>query len=163
MHKFLLVIAASFALASCGITSALTGLPSSPAAAANQTKLDEQVGLTVTLAYTAAARAAALAIRVGIVKDAATIAKIGELDGKAYAAVLAVRQAYLAGNSDGYLSAITQAREAATALLAAITGPVGRMDSPSDQQLAGQVVREMTTSATAIRLTDYRLAAAKGN
>lgn len=122
----LLVAVASLGLSSCGITSALTGIPSSPAAVADRTKLDEQTGIALTLAYTAASRAAGLAITgaaaIGHPFSSATLKRIGELDSKAFAAVTAVRQAYLAANSTGYLAAIEQAKAAIAELLAAFGG-----------------------------------------
>lgn len=134
MRKFALTIAASFALASCGITSALTGIPTSPAAAADRTKLDEQTGLALTLAYTAASRGAGLAITaakaIGHPLSPATVKRIGELDTAAFAAVTAVRQAYLAANSAGYLAAIQQARIAVADLLAAFGGPSAQLRTP---------------------------------
>ncbi len=119
MRKLILALALSASLTACTVVDTATG---GPVAAANQTKLDEQVGLTVTLAYTAAARAATLAIQTGFIKDQATIARIGELNTRAYAAVLAVRDAYAAGNSAGYLSGVSQARAAIGDLLAAVGG-----------------------------------------
>ncbi len=114
-----IIIAMSLGLSGC-TTIAPAALQ--PVTYADQTKIDEQVGLTVTLAYTAAARAAALAISTGLVKDRATIARIGHLDQRAYNAVLAVRAAYEAGNSANYLSALTQAQAAIADLLAAVKG-----------------------------------------
>lgn len=119
----LLAALASLALSGCAaLVPALTGLPPSPVAVADQVKVDEQIGLTVTLAYTAAAKVAALAIRTGVVKDPATIAAIGAADGRAYAAVIAVHEAYAATNSASYVSALTQAREAIADLIAAVKG-----------------------------------------
>ena len=118
--KQIMIAAAAFALAAC--PGPINNIPTAPAQIADQTKIDEQVGLTVTLAYTAAARAAALAIETGVIKDNATIARIGELNSRAYAAVLAVRAAYSASNASGYASALNRARGAITALLAAAKG-----------------------------------------
>ena len=59
-----------------------------------------------------AARAAALAINTGVIKDKAQIARIGQLNTRAYQAVLAVRAAYLAANASGYAAALSQARAA---------------------------------------------------
>lgn len=121
MRRTLLALACALSVITtgCGVTSAVVG---GPVVVADQTKLDEQVGLTLTLAYTAAARAAGLAISTGLVKDTATIRHIGALDRRAYAAVVAVRSAYLAGNSANYLAAIAQARAAVGDLLAAAKG-----------------------------------------
>ena len=99
-------------------------LPAAPAAVADETKLDEQTALTLTLAYTGAARAATLAIEAGLVDDAKTIERIGQLDRSAFAAVKAAERAYRAGNADSYASAIVVARGDISALLSAVTGDV---------------------------------------
>lgn len=125
MKKFLfgalLPLALALALPGCVGTS-LPALPDNPAAIADRTAIDEQVGLTITLAYTGASRAAALAIRTRPALSPATIRKIGSLDRTAFAAVEAVRAAYKAGNSDSYAAALTDARMAVAALLTAATG-----------------------------------------
>lgn len=127
---------AAMSVAACGtlgtITSAMTG---GPAVIADQTKLDEQVGLSLTLAYTAAAKAAGLAIQVAAAAghpfSSATVQKIGQLDTRAYNAVTAVRAAYVAGNGTNYLSAISDARAAINDILAAIGGrPVSLQQPP---------------------------------
>lgn len=111
-----LLIAACLALAGC----ATTAVPVGPAPIANQTVLDEKVAISAELAYTAAVRAAALAIRTGVVSDAATIRQIGELDRKAKAAVGAVRSAYDAGNAASFTAAFAGAQSAITAILALV-------------------------------------------
>ena len=118
--KYFLVLPAVLALAACN--PGVLGPILSPSAIADRTKIDEQAGITVTLAYTAAARAATLAIRTGMVKDRATIARIGELDTRAFRAVDAVRAAYNAGNSSAYVDALTQANAAIGELLASFKG-----------------------------------------
>jgi hypothetical protein len=123
----LIVILCAVALASCGITTGVLTPPESPGAVADRTKLDEQAGITVTLAYTAAAKAAALAIRtadaIGHPLPAATVQRIGALDAQAYAAVQAVRQAYLTANAASYAAAIAQANAVIGNLLAAASSP----------------------------------------
>jgi hypothetical protein len=110
-------------LASCGANSGTSpGALPTPVAVADRTKVDEQAGITVTLAYTAAARAAALAIDAGLVKDPAKVARIGQLDNQAYAAVQAVRTAYSAANAADYATAIARANAAVSALTAASKG-----------------------------------------
>lgn len=158
MRRLALAIAAlSLGLGACTPTPPLT-----PSSVANQTKLDEQVGLTVTLAYTAAARAAALAIKTGLVKDKATIARIGELDKRAYAAVLGVRAAYQAGNATDYLSALTQARTAIAALLGAARDPVASLQGlPADLahlKVMAETVQLLHESGRYLVATDHRLA-----
>ena len=74
MKKLLMAIAATLMLAACDPGAILsTGSLPAPAAIADQTKVDEQTGIAVTLAYTAAAKATALAIETGLVKDPVTI------------------------------------------------------------------------------------------
>lgn len=111
-------VLAALALAGCGV-GGLTDVASTPAAVANQTVLDEKGAIAVETAYTAAAKAAALAIRTGVVSDPNTIRRIGELDNRAYAAVQATRAAYNAGNASSYLGAFNQANVAVKAMLSA--------------------------------------------
>lgn len=101
----------------------LPDLPPAPSEVAAQTELDEQAALTITLAYTAAARAAALAIETGVVKDRATISRIGGYDRQAYAAVEGVEHAYRAGNAISYTAAVADARAAITSFLDSVKGP----------------------------------------
>lgn len=96
--------------------------PPAPATAANQTTLDEQAGRLVNIAYTAAAKAAALSIQTGLVRDPATVKRIGELDQRAFAAVQAVNRAYKAANASSYMTALTEARAAIEQLVSAVTG-----------------------------------------
>lgn len=110
---------ALFSLTAC--PGPITSVPT-PAEVADRTKIDEQAALTVTLAYTAAARAAALAIETSVVTDRATIAKIGALDLKAKAAVDAVEAAYRAGNASSYAAALLAANDAVSQLLASVKG-----------------------------------------
>lgn len=113
-----LIFCAALALAMPGCTT-MAALPATPAAAANQTVLDEKGAIGVELAYTAAAKASSLAIRSGVVTDRETIARIGQLNERAYAAVKAVRAAYDAGNATGYLAAFTDAKLAIAQITAA--------------------------------------------
>jgi hypothetical protein len=110
-----ILLAAALALSACAPAS----LPDSPAEVADSTVLDEKAAIGAELSYTAAAKAAALAIRSGAVTSPATIKRIGELDRQAYAAVVATRAAYSAGNADSYAEAFTTAQQAVTDLLAA--------------------------------------------
>lgn len=119
--KHLVLIAACLSFTLGGCASVLAPV-SSPSAVADRTVIDEQVGLAVTLAYTAAARSAALAIRVGAVKDAAAIKRIGALDSRAFLAVQGVRSAYLSGNSSNYADALGSANVAVGQLLDAAKG-----------------------------------------
>lgn len=123
MTRFPLLAACALALSAAGCMPPKLGLPAGPAAISDATKIDEQAALTVTLAYTAAARAAALAIETGLVKDRATIARIGALDRRAYAAVQAAERAYRAGNAASFAAALVDARAAIGILLSSVKGP----------------------------------------
>lgn len=112
----LLLALAPLALVGC---TTLTQLPASPAVVTNQTVLDEKVAIGIEVAYTAASKAAALAIRTGVVTNRATMVRIGELDAKAYAAVRAVRAAYGASNAANYHTAFVTARTAIADIIAA--------------------------------------------
>ncbi|WJY18667.1 hypothetical protein QQS45_13860 [Alteriqipengyuania flavescens] len=94
----------------------------SPRSVAERTVLDEQAALTIALAYTGAARAAAVAIEAGLIDDPATLVKIGELDRQAFAAVELTEDAYRAGNAEDYSVALVLAKEAVQALLGATAG-----------------------------------------
>lgn len=112
-----------FALAALALAGCSTG-PASllppPAAIADRTVLDEQAAITVTLAYTAAAKAAALAISTGLVRDRDRVAQIGQADRAAFAAVKAAEVAYAAGNAQSYGAAIVQVNAGVSALLATL-------------------------------------------
>ena len=96
-----LACALLFPLASCSHLDP-SGAPRAPVDVSEGTKIDEQAALTITLAYTGAARAAALAIETGLVDDPTTVARVGEIDRRAYAAVQATEAAYRAGNAASY-------------------------------------------------------------
>lgn len=105
IRSIMLIAAATLSLSACQTTG---GIPSSPGAVADQTTGDEKVGLVIDTLYYAANRAAALAIRTGVVTDVAKIKRIGELDNSAKAWVQTGRDAYDAGNSAGYDAALKQ-------------------------------------------------------
>ena len=153
MRKILLLLTCLLAvpIAACHTVGAVaTG---GPAVVADQTKLDEQVGLSLTLASTAASRAAALAITAGVITDRATIAKIGQLDSRAYAVVQAVRSAYLAGNGTNYLAAIEAARKAVNDLLVSVGGKAVSLVLPpggADTYAQAGLAHARTASATGL-------------
>lgn len=115
--KYLLLLA-PLTLAAC-TPGGLTSVPTTPAAVADQTVLDEKGAIAAETAYTIAARGAALAIRTGAVSDPAIIQRIGQLDRQAYSAVQATRAAYEAGNAASYKAAFDQAMAGARAISAA--------------------------------------------
>lgn len=120
LSMFALALLTPMLLAGCNLSSTLP--PPSSVSGASHSVLDEQTGVLVTDAYTAASLAASLAIKTGVVSKPATVRKIGELDNRAYTAVLAVRSAYQAGNASSYNSAIADARAAVNGMIAAIKG-----------------------------------------
>jgi hypothetical protein len=117
-----LIVAGALALALAGCVPAeLANIPAAPVAVADRTVLDERAALSVELAYSAAGRALELALDAGLVRgQAATTAAAAER--RAYAAVLAARAAYDAGNARTYATAIDQARAAVAAVLTATKG-----------------------------------------
>lgn len=126
-------VALVLTLSSCGVVrtveSAVTG---GPVTVADRTKLDEQVGISLTTAYTATSKAAGLLIETRIITDPATIKRWGELDRAAFNSVMAVRQAYLAANNASYLAAIQEANAAVKAFLAALQSARGRTTQAED-------------------------------
>lgn len=111
-----LIMVACLALTAC--TTTALDLPS-PAEVSERTVIDEQAGLSITLAYTAAAKAASVAIRTGQLSPA-TVKKIGEVNVRAKRLVDATRAAYLAGNAKNYATSLSQANVALSDFLKAI-------------------------------------------
>jgi hypothetical protein len=103
-----------------GIGGIAAGIPPSPAAAADQTTLDERGAIAVEIAYQAAARAVEALTDAGLIEGAAAT-RVAEVDRKAFAAVQAARTAYDAGNSASYAEALAKARSEIAALLRLIT------------------------------------------
>jgi hypothetical protein len=102
-------------LASC----ATPVIPPAPSEIADKTILDEQGALGAELAYKAARTAAELAVDAGVLKGTRA-SQVAALDRKAYAALLAVRTAYRAGNATAYDTALTEARSAVSQILTLI-------------------------------------------
>lgn len=124
--KIMLIMAAALSLSACGVaTDAVNTIPAAPVDVANKTKLDETAGRLVTVAYSAASKAAQLAIKVGApsgMMSPATVTRINELDKRAFDLVEAVRSAYLAGNSASYVAALEEAERAIAQFLSAVKG-----------------------------------------
>lgn len=121
MRKLFLFAALPLALAGCGLGSVAGNVPTSPGQVAQQTVLDEQGALGVELAYKAFRTALEVAVDAGVLKGA-NATKAATLDNRAYAAVQAARAAYRAGNAASYAQAVTEARAAINAALAAVKG-----------------------------------------
>lgn len=98
-----LIILGALMLPGCALTGA-AGLPSSPAAVADRTVLDEQIGAGAEAAYKAERLALELAVDAGLLKGA-NAAKAAAIDNQAYAALKLVRASYSAANAKGYTSA----------------------------------------------------------
>jgi hypothetical protein len=96
-------------------------IPTSPAAVADRTTLDERAGLSVELAYQAANLAIRTANRAGLLTPAAK-AKARTLDDTAFAAVGKARAAYDAGNASSFKEADAAARSAVADLLSLVKG-----------------------------------------
>ena len=124
MRKFSvisLIAAAAMSLAACAPLATAVGPPDNlvPAAAADQTVLDEQVAISVELAYQAAVLTVSTATKAGLVKGD-TAVKLLDADRVAYQAVLAVRAAYDTGNARSYAEAALSAQSAIRGVIALI-------------------------------------------
>lgn len=116
MRRLLIAAALVFALPAC------TTLPiAGPGPVAEATALDEKVAVSVELAYRAARVAMETGVDAGLIKGARAT-QVAGLDNRAYAAVLAVRAAYKAGNAASYATAAVEAQTAVSAMLGAIKG-----------------------------------------
>lgn len=116
MRRFLpLALCAS--LSGCAALPLLFGgaIPA-PASVANQTTLDEKLGIAVTDAYTAASTLGYTLAKNGLIDKA----QFKLRDQQGYDAVVALRAAYLAGNSTSYITAIAQAQQAVSAIAALV-------------------------------------------
>ena len=100
---------------------ALSGIPPSPSAVANQTTLDEQSVITVEQTYRAARTAVELGVDVGLIKGKFA-GQMRTANRKAYQAVLLTRKAYEAGNQSGYRAALADAKTLTSELLLFMNG-----------------------------------------
>lgn len=121
MRKLFLVAALPLALAGCGLGTIAGNVPTSPGQVADRTVLDEQGALGVELAYKAFRTALEVATDAGVLRGQRAT-QAAALDNRAYAAVQAARAAYRAGNAASYARAVTDARAAINAALAAVKG-----------------------------------------
>lgn len=111
---------AALVLAGCMALDTPASL-AAPVQAAEQTSMDEQAALAAELAYQAGALAAKTAIEAGWLRPDQA-GRVRAAEGRAYDALLGVRAAYRAGNSSDYGAALSNARAAVSALLAAVKG-----------------------------------------
>lgn len=142
-----LLVAAALTLTACGpMLSMLTtaGIPTTPAAVADKTVLDEKVGIAVETMYAATARAGALAFRSGLIDPSIDPAvqrddfcpkvlaglyeptdrgsSVMSAECKMRAARDATRRAYDAGNAQSYDVAGREAVALSREILALIRG-----------------------------------------
>lgn len=113
--KRIFVAALALTLSACAGLQ-IPQLPSAPVAVADETVLDEQAALSIELAYKAARLAMETAVDAGAIRGA-NATRIAELDNEAYAAVLAARRAYRAGNATSYGAALAEARAAISGMI----------------------------------------------
>ena len=119
MKKFLFLALASFSLvASTG--GCVTGA-GTPSVYADKTVIDEQVGVSTELAYKASRLLTETAVDAGLLKGA-NATKAAALDNKAFAALVAMRTAYGAGNATDYITAAAQAQNAVAQIIAVVKG-----------------------------------------
>lgn len=122
-----LIAAAAMSLSACTTLATAVGPPDnllSPTPvttlAADKTVLDEQVAISVELAYQAAVLGVSTVTKAGMVKGALA-EKLLDADRVAYQAVLAVRAAYDTGNARSYAEAATSAHSAIRRLIGLIS------------------------------------------
>ena len=111
----------TMSLAACAPLATAVGPPDNllPGVAADKTVLDEQVAISVELAYQAAVLTVSTATKAGFVKGALA-EKLLDADRVAYQAVLAVRAAYDTGNARSYADAAQSAQTAIRGVIALI-------------------------------------------
>ena len=116
MRYRLILLAAVMGLNACGASTAgsMAGtaldasIPVKPGQVADRTTLDERLATGVTVSYTAASRLGTALASAGLIDKA----RFKALDNQGYAAVLAVRAAYDAGNATSYVAAIDRVNAA---------------------------------------------------
>lgn len=118
MKRIFFAAIASLALVAC---TDMSSVPSSPGAVADQTKLDEQVLLSLELGYKAARLAAELAVDLGKLKgeDARRVQIINR---RATSALVGAKAAYDAANARSYRDATGQLKELIAEMVSIIGG-----------------------------------------
>lgn len=104
LRRIGLVFASALTLASCGLASPLNLLPPAPVEAADQTTLDERLGLGAETVYQAAAQAVVFKHKVAPFSEE-DLKRVKQLDAQAVVALALVRQAYKAANAENYQKA----------------------------------------------------------
>jgi hypothetical protein len=115
MRYRMILIAAALLLPGCAMTAgSLAGpaldasVPVKPVDVADKTTLDERLATGATIGYTAASRMGTALASAGLIDKA----RFKALDNQGYAAVLAVKAAYDAGNAGSYVAAIDRVNAA---------------------------------------------------
>ena len=115
MKKLLLCLGA-MSLCACATPVSLQ-----PVTYADQTKIDEQFGVTAELAYKSWRLAVETGVSSGLIKGQVA-AHVAQLDNQLYAALTAVEHAYAAGNSTEIKTAVANFNTALTVGYSAIGG-----------------------------------------
>lgn len=122
MRKLMITMGMALSLAACATPGSIVGgvldasVPTKPADVANKTSLDERLATGATIAYTAASRLGTALASAGLIDKA----RFKALDQQGYAAVLAVKAAYDAGNSTSYAAAIDRVNAAVAGINALV-------------------------------------------
>lgn len=111
MRRLILAACLAMPLSGCAGLAALTSIPTSPAAVANRTTIDETAMRLAETAYAAERTALDIAADAGALKGA-NAAKAADFDNRAYAALGTARRAYAAANASDFASAISEMRDA---------------------------------------------------
>lgn len=107
-----LLFLAPLALSGCaGLSALMTGVPASPAVAANKTVLDEQLLTGLELGYKGWRIGVELAVDMGRIKGAQAT-RIAEMDRRVYGALAVAEDAYKALNGTSYAAAIKSGQKA---------------------------------------------------
>lgn len=125
MKRILLALCAVLTLSGClpgSLDQTLSSAPPPPAAVADRTVVDEQAMLAVELAYKGARLAAETATDAGLLRGERA-ARVAAIDNRTYRAVTGLRGIYRAGQGQGWLAALTDARASVTELVSAVKGP----------------------------------------
>jgi hypothetical protein len=117
MRKILIIAALALAIPA----SACTAIPTSPAAVAGTTTVDEKTAITFELAYKTWRVAVETGINAGQIKGPLAT-KIAGLDNQLYSALQAVEAAYAGANSADILTAVNNFNTAYANAYAAIGG-----------------------------------------
>lgn len=120
ISRIFLALAAAMTLASCGLATPVNLLPPAPVEVANQTTLDERLGLGAETAYAAAAQALVLKHMLSPFSPE-DLATVKALDNKALEALKVVRAAYKAANAEDYRKAYDEVMRISAEIVKAVS------------------------------------------